>query len=57
MIQEKIDVAYAMYEYSASFTGTSAKLFKKTEYDELAENFIVTKGLQAFLHHGIILKV
>ena len=93
--QDKIDVAYAMYTYSASFVGSSTakpnqykiwqaekadnglyrltkplvenvltgkmvepdRFFRKADIDELAENFIVTKALQAFAHHGTIPKV
>ena len=50
-----------MFELDATFAKTFAKafanLFKKSEIDTLAENFIVTKALQAFAQHGTIQKV
>ena len=33
------------------------RIFRKADIEELAENFIVTKALQAFAHHGTIPKV
>ena len=33
------------------------RFFRKADIDELAENFIVAKALQAFAHYGIIQKV
>ena len=61
LFQEKVDVAYAMFELDAEFAKTFkttfANLFKKSDIDTLAENFIVTKALQAFAQHGTIQKV
>ena len=53
-------MAYAMFEYEAKFANSHSSrsnLFKKSEIDTLAENFIVTKALQAFAQHGTIEKV
>ena len=54
-------MAYAMFELEAKFAKTFksrfANLFQKKDIDSLAENFIVTKALQAFAQHGTIQKV
>ena len=54
-------MAYAMFELEAKFAktfkGRFGNLFKKSDIDSLAENFIVTKALQAFAQHGTIQKV
>merc|ERR1711953_614755 len=93
--EDKVDVAYAMYDFNAKFAGSSTakpnqykiwhaekadnglyrltkpvvenvltgkmmepdKFFRKADIDELSENFIVTKALQAFAQYGIISKV
>lgn len=94
--EDKIDVAYAMYDYKAKFTGNSTAspnkyniwntekdkttgLYRLTtpvveniltgklmnpnrnftvgDMNELTENFIVAKALQAFAHYGVISKV
>ena len=61
LFQDKVDVAYAMFDFEAefakSFKTTFGDLFKKSDIDTLAENFIVTKALQAFAQHGTIEKV
>ena len=45
-----------MYDYKAKFSRWQG-FFKKSDLDELSENYIVTKALHAFAHTGAIPKV
>ena len=54
--QNKLDVAYAMFNYKAKFKGSEG-LLKLTDINKLAENSITTKALHAFVHSGAIPKV
>ena len=54
--QNKLDVAYAMFNYKAKFNGSEG-LLKLNDVNKLAENFITTKALNAFVHSGAIPKV
>ena len=51
-----VDVAFAMFNYKANFKGSQG-LLKLEDVDKLAENFITTKALYAFVHSGAIPKV
>ena len=56
VFQNKLDVAYAMFNYKAKFKGSEG-LLKLNDVNKLAENFITTKALNAFVHSGAIPKV
>ena len=55
-LKDKIDVAYAMYDYTAKFSGPEG-LLRKEDVDELTQNYIVTKALKAFAQTGTIPRV
>jgi len=76
--EEKVDVAFAVYTYNASFVAMNIwqmekagdGLYRKTkqvqkklggltmeQIKDLGENFLTTKALMAFAHHGTIPKV
>ena len=78
MFQDKIDVAFAVYTYKASFVAMNIRetekagdgLYRLTkavqkklsgltfeQVKDLGENFLTTKALMAFAHHGTIPKV
>ena len=56
VFQNKVDIAFAMFNYKAKFKGSQG-LLKLDDIDKLAENFITTKALHAFVHSGAIPKV
>ena len=45
-----------MFNYKAKFKGSEG-LLKLNDVNKLAENFITTKALNAFVHSGAIPKV